>query len=127
MRSIVDQRLITGTQAHHESVCTIYDVIITASSSGQRVETLGDPVDGMRHIPCRLAPLIEIRPTDNENRTNRVQSEYANRVCRLNGHFPDIEVRRHRAVVDNVEWNIRGIEHDGSRKYTRLRLEVIKP
>lgn len=49
------------------------------------------------------------------------------RTVKLNGYYPTIQVRTHRAVVDGVAYLIRGVEHDSERYSTRLQVEVLKP
>src|SRR5438105_4097479 len=127
MRQLLDPRLGATVSDGFPSRCTIQSIPKTAAASGQPVLGVPVDVDGMTKISCRIGPLILIRPTDNENRTNRIQESYLARQLKLDGYFPAILVRDMQAVVDGITYPIRGVEHDGNQFSTRLRLEVIKP
>lgn len=109
------------------SLCTIKQRTETEEASGEVVVTY--PTDLPNHvaIPCREAPLIVSRPTDNEMGIgSRIQTEKQRHVM-LKGYYnATIDVGMG-AVIDGVTHNIVGIESDGSKTYTRLRTEIITP
>lgn len=127
MRPLLDPRLASSLDNFNPARCTIQSVNITSSVAGQKTEGTPTDVLGRVGLSCRIGPMVLIRPTDNENRTNRIQSAYQGRHLKFNGYYPDITVRAHQAVVDGIVYKIRGVEHDGAPFSTRLRLEILNP
>ena len=129
MRTLIDPRLRASLQDDFPSRCTIQNVVHVVSMANQEVPDPASATDvaGLVNIQCRIAPLIEQRPTDNENLPSDIQELYVQRQCKLNGYFPSITPRSMQAIVDGVAYIIRGVEHDGARFSTRLRLEISTP
>jgi hypothetical protein len=127
MGCLFDSRLLSQLDRHYESSCTIQSVIFTSDNANQDVISSTPDVAGMTLIPCRIGPLIEIRPTDDELRSSDIRARRVERQCKLLGYYPGIIPREMQAVVDGVTYPIRGVEHDGSRMTTRLRLEILTP
>lgn len=130
MRAIIDPRLRASLDNFYESRCTIQLAQYVQTAANQKVLDPAQPwvnVVGMVNLLCRLSPLIEIRPTDNEQRSADMLSKTRARQCKLQDYFPAIQVRDMRAVVDGEAYSIVGVEHDGSKFTTRLRLEILLP
>lgn len=127
MRPLIDPRLRHGIADHWPSLCTIQEVKVIEESSGQMVEEDGPILVLHVDVPCRLGPLIEGTPTDNERRGVMITSQHARRVLKLNGYYPDIVPGKMEAVIGGNTYPIRGVDSDSEMHYTRLRLEVILP
>lgn len=124
---LVDSRQYGRTTNMWPSKCTIKSVIITLSDSNQEIESGTTAIPSMTDIQCILGPVVDHPTSDNEVRTSAIITGVLKRVCKLNGHFTEIIARTHKAVVDNIVYNIRGVEHDYTGHSTRLTLEIIKP
>jgi hypothetical protein len=74
-----------------------------------------------------MAPFIETRMTDDEQRTQAVEAKIVRRTVKLNGYFPSIDTRRMVAKIDGILFHIRGVEADSMKYSTRLRLEILTP
>jgi hypothetical protein len=125
MRPLIDSRLRSAIPAHWPARCTIREKVYTFSESNQKVQT--GTKDVIVNVECRLAPLIQERATNDENRTNMVRQITHRGNLKLNGFFPEIIPSEMEAVVDGTVWEIRGVENDGSNFSTRLRVEILKP
>jgi len=125
MRSLIDPRMRTRLRGYWPSICTVQLEKFVQEESGQQKQTGGSDIDGLTKIPCRIGPLIEVRPTDDEIRAGGVVEEYRRRQCKLDGFFPNIQPSGMQAVVDGVVYPIRGVEHDSEKFSTRLKLEVL--
>ena len=88
-------------------------ILISESASKQKVLVGYRAVKGMTDIQCRMAPLIQTRPTDLEVRSEDIIAPDANRELKLNGDYlANIQVRDMIAKVDGVRWQLRGIRTD---------------
>lgn len=127
MRALLDPRLRGSIPDHWPSVCTILAVTYTTNDDNQTIPSGVVAVEGLVDIPCRIGPIIKERPTDDEIRTQDIYSDFTRRYLKLNKYCPEIMERIQQAVVDDVTYEIRGVEHDSERFSTRLRLEIIEP
>ena len=128
MRPIINTgRLQTSMGDFYPSRCTIATQLYTTNAANQLVPSGEAPIGGLVNISCRLGPLIRERPTDLERRGSDVSSLKTSRQCKLNGYFPQIVANTMVAQVDDISYSIVGVEHDGSRFTTRLRLEIVTP
>ncbi len=127
MRQLIDPRLRSAIPDHWPDKCTIVQVLYRTTESNQQIPRGFVPVAGMVDIPCRIGPIIEVRPSDDEIRVTNVIEQYRRRQLKLNKYLPQIVPREMQALVDGVYYPIRGLEHDGSKFTTRLKLEVITP
>lgn len=130
-RSLLDPRMTSQLQGHWSSYCTIQQVTVPASStqaSGQLFPALQYSNQlGMVNIPCRIAPDQYQTPTDNERKSMETAATVTKRTVKLNGYYPTIKPRNHRAVVDGVAYWIRGVESDSERAHTWLQCEMMLP
>jgi len=124
---LLDPRLRTTIDGAFTSRCTIATPGFTTTVAKQKIPGTPVPVSGLSSIACRIGPLIELRPTDTERRGAEVVKLVQVRQCKLNGYFPTIIANQHLAQVDGTDFPIIGVEHDGNRFSTRLRLQVITP
>ena len=125
---LLDPRLRTTIDGAFTSRCTIATPDFTLNVAKQKVPDGNfTTVSGLSNLACRIGPLIELRPTDTERRGAEVSKLITVRQCKLNGYFPSIVANTHFAQVDDVDYPIIGVEHDGNRFSTRLRLEVVTP
>src|SRR5262245_21117877 len=97
--SLLNTRIITSQSiSMYPSLCTIYDKNDSTEDSGSEVPGVPTPAVGMVDIPCRVAPIILIRPTDVEERRDSITREYENRTINLFGYFPQIDKANQHAV-----------------------------
>lgn len=127
MRPLIDPRLRPTVDESYPSRCTIQRVTYTTTAANQRIATGATVVPGMSHLPCRLAPIIFVRPTSDEIRDSKILESYDRTQLKINRYLPAITSRDMVAVVDGVTWPIRGVEADSSSFSTRLKLEKVKP
>lgn len=106
------------------SVCSVMASSVTANATGQQVVTLA-PVTGLASLPCRISPLILLRPTDVEEAMEKMTVKTAERVAVLYG-TPAISTD-HILRVDGLDWDITSVQTDGNKKLTRLRLRRETP
>lgn len=131
VRRLIDPRLRNAIQEHWPSRCTIYQIAITLDAANQPIPTT--PTLVLRPVECRIGPLILIRPSDAEIRDQKVTEVYAHREIKLNGYYPQITPHYMNASVTTAPsttpevWHIVGVEEDGNKFSTRIRVEVIKP
>lgn len=72
--------------------------------------------------------MVIISPSDDETRTESITYGRERRTLFINGQYRDrISSETMWAVVDGVKFTIRGVESDGQKSYTRLRIEVMSP
>ena len=127
-RTILDPRLMsTLRDSSFPSRATFRTVTFTTNAANQPVPNGGTPIPAMTGIPCRIGPLIELRPSDTEVRTAQIQEKQEHRQLKLSGYFPQIQTRVMDAVVDGVPYRIVGNEADSQLFCSRLRLEAITP
>lgn len=86
------------------------------------VQLTGNVLDS---IPCRLGPLVLIRPMQSESREEGAIADYTGRHLKLSGYYPSIEIRTMVVLIDGVTYQIRGIEHDSQNFSTRLHIENV--
>jgi hypothetical protein len=127
MRPLIDPRLRWDIPEIWPSKCTIQQITFTQTASNQDIQSGVTDVTGMKNIPCLMAPLIELRPTDDESRIAQIEDRNQRRQIKLNGYFPTIVSRTMQAVVDGKIWPIRGVEHDSLHFSTRLKVEIVTP
>ncbi len=127
MPRLLHPRLQASLREHFTSRCTIASKVYTVSESRQRVRTGNAPIAGMVDIPSSQAALILIRPTDKEDRTQKILSTDTQRQVKLLGFYPQIVAEQMEAIVDGVTFQIVGVEADSLSFSTRLKLEIIKP
>jgi hypothetical protein len=94
---------------------------------GAQVTSNWTNVAGLEAVPCRVAPLIEDRPASREDRREYATVGRTELHIALRGYYPTINSSGHRFLVDGVRYNITAVEHDGNKKRTRLRVELVKP
>lgn len=125
MKNLVDPRLESHLPNHWPSTCEIRTVSYAVSASNQRIKS--GAVTLYTRVPCRMSPLSKTRTTDNEARSETMESALKQRILKLNGYFPLIVPRDMDAVVDGVVFPIRGVENDSQRWSTRLFVEDLTP
>lgn len=126
-REITDPRLRIALHRLWPSTCTIQLILTTTSTANQAVPSGASTVSGMDEIPCRIAPIVRERPTDDLAVRTVVDEYHVRRHVLLNGYFPTIKVDEMQAVIDGVTYPIRGVDFDGNRFTTRLKVEIVRP
>lgn len=126
-RKLIHPKLRTNLKDHWPSLCTIQSVNYTEEGTGQETSTSESSVTGMVNLPCRLGPLVEVTPTDDERRTSSMSVGYSRRNLKINAYLPQITPEAMVALVDGVKYQIRGVDSDSEHFSTRLRLEVVEP
>ena len=108
----------------YPSRCTIRMQTVVVVKGQATYETSDLIVD----IPCRVAPDILERPTDSEKPGQPFVYTSIRRRVALARYVPQIQAHTQMtAVIDGTEFNILGVEHDGNKTYTRLRVELVSP
>lgn len=128
--SLMDPRLRRAIPMAWPSLCSIQTILTTTSASYQETPSGGSDIVGLQEIPCRLEPLTQGRGSisDDLQRGGVVQEYHIKRHLDLNGYFPQIVADGSmQAVVNGETFPIRGVDSDGQRYITRLRLEVVNP
>ncbi len=125
VRQLIDSRLRNGIPDVWPSLCTIQSKVYSFSGSNQLTPVAYNDVVGQVNIPCRLAPRFIGRVEYDEKRTDRMTSVYNQRELMLNAYLPSIQVRDQVATVDSVTYQIRGLDVDGQKFLTRLRVEIV--
>jgi hypothetical protein len=74
------------------------------------------------NAPCRRSPLILQRPVSGEDDGQITILGIAQEMVAFNKHLPEIKLTD-RFVTDGLEFDIKNVEHDGNKTYTRIRLE----
>ena len=124
MHQLVDPRLADNIQDFWVDTCDILTETYTTSASGERIHSSYTAFKAS--VPCRLGPLIEVRPTDDKLKGADIESQHQNRQCKLKGFHSDITTEMF-CRVQGIVFPIRGVESDSQYWSTRLKLEVIKP
>ena len=127
MRSLLDPRLRAVMPEAWPSFCRVQTISTTVDAANQPIPTTPTTVAGMSAIPCRVGPLIQVRPTDEETRDTSITMTTLHREVKLNGYFPTITPHTMNAVIDGVAYHIVGTDVDGCKFSTRLRVEIIRP
>jgi hypothetical protein len=102
------------------SLCTIKESDGAVTSSG-RPDPTYSAVAGMEGIPCRRAPLTLNQPAEREKRQEHKQRGTEEYHIFLQSMFVSITGDMV-AEVDGVQYGIVGLEHDGQKTQTRLRV-----
>lgn len=125
--NILHERLWQELGAFYPSWCRIlYRTTPSISPLGEM--QAGFPtLAGHDYIACRLsAKAGNTQEQASEVRTAESTYTSAMRHCGLDGYYPQITDTMI-AVVDGVEYDIRGVVHDGTKAHTKLMLELITP
>src|SRR5262245_4160848 len=127
-RSLIDPRLRHSIPDHWSSLCTIQEIKYVENAAGQKVPdgSLSD-VPELKNIPCRLGPIREENPTDDERRGVNITGGIQRRNLKLNGYFPEIRPTVMWAKVDGVTYSIVGVDSDSQMFSSRLRVEIVEP
>lgn len=113
--------------AQFTSLCTIQSPNNVLGPSGQPDLTQYTDVTGMVAIPCKSAPVSNIRIQATEVKALAEIMSAQLRHILLAGYFPDIANHTEwRAVVDGVAWDILGAESDSTYQMTRLEVKLAK-
>ena len=123
VRQLIDKRLRNAIPDFWPSLCTIQSKVYAFSGSNQLAPVAYNDI--YVDIPCRLAPRFIGRVEYDEKRSDRMTTDYNQRELMLNAYLPDIQVRDQVATVDGVTYQIRGIDNDGQKFLTRLRVEIV--
>lgn len=118
-RGLVHPHMLERIQpGFYPSLCTIQELNSVRDSVGQPISV---PTDLLEHtdLPCRIAP----RST-REVRTENIIYVNATHHIALGGYYPAI-TENMAAVVDDVSYDIEGVEWDGNQKTTRLWVRII--
>ena len=126
--ALVDPRLFDRLRrTHWVSVCAIYDTTDTQSSITGEVGRVknASPVSGLERIACNLSQVLGRGADVSEIRNT--QSTYVSQQyeCQLDAYYASIEEDMV-AVVDGVEFDIRGVKQSSVRSHTVLILERVR-
>lgn len=118
-RGLVHPHMLERVQPNfYPSLCTIMQPNGARDSVGYKVPR-PTILQGHADIPCRIAP----RST-REVRTEDIVYVNATHHVALGGYYPDI-AEQMAAVVDDVTYDIEGVEWDGNQKTTRLWVRIL--
>ena len=126
--ALVDPRLFDRLRrTHWISVCAIYDTTDTQSAITGEIGRAknASPAAGLERIACNISQVLGRGADFSEQRTpvsTYVAQQYE---CQLNAFYSGIEEDMV-AVVDDVEYDIRGVKQSSVRSHTVLILERIR-
>ncbi len=120
-RAIVHPRLMDALENFYVQRCTFQQLSHTQDAYGQLVEDWAD-VAGLIGIPCNLWDRSGIGDEKTANKQITTLSPY--RVA-LQGLYLAVTTIM-RVVIDNISYNISGIEHDSQRTATYINCERVQ-
>lgn len=124
-RALVHPQMLNRLPQFYPSEATIESGVESRDSFGSPTLTW-TVLANHRDIPCRISPLTVQTPTfTSEARLESLTYLTTTHHIALRGYFPEIEATM-RAVIDDVAWDIKGVEHDGQNVTTRLRVNRVE-
>ena len=128
LRTIIDPRMQNAIPDLWPSRVSFFNVVTTPNVEGQPVVTTYTAIPSMTNLECRLAPFFshQGRVTDNEIRGSKITELFQYRTCKINGNIPAVP-RKMVAVVNEIMYQVRGVEQDSQSFCTQVRLEILKP
>ena len=119
-RPLVNPRMLEHLEpSFYRGGCTIQENIPSRNAYGEDVAAWSD-LAGHVAIPCHLAP-----DTGRETRGAELTISETTHVALLSGRYDRID-NTHRAVIDDVVYDIVGVDHDAQDSMTRLRLRIVQ-
>jgi hypothetical protein len=112
---------VSAASYAYESLATLRPNTQTEDTTGQTINSFADS-NTYKNIPCRIAPLVLIRPQHQEPKSSTVLAYEANWQVNLSVVIPlDSKVlSQYQIKVDGKIYQIKGIDADGSGKTMRL-------
>ena len=103
------------------SLATFLGITKTVATDGQETHTFAAIDSAHSNIPCRLSPLISVRPQQQESQQGVVQQSEAKLQAHLSKYVADI-VNDWQLQVDGTVYEIVGSEPDGQKLTSRVNL-----
>jgi hypothetical protein len=124
-RPLTHPRLLDRLPNFYPEKATIQQATASGNSFGDQTLVWAS-VSGLVNLDCRVAPLTIQTPTfANEARLEALTYHTTTHQIAMRGYYPEIQETM-RALVDNVDWDIKGVEHDGQGVTTRLRVNRVE-
>ncbi|HEY8766044.1 MAG TPA: hypothetical protein VIP09_02080 [Dehalococcoidia bacterium] len=117
-RALTHPRFLAKLPDIYPFKAAIQQATASGTSFGTLVETWAT-VSGLGLIDCRVAPVLA-----QEMRGPQFTQLVTTHQIALRGYYPQI-VETMRAVVDDVGWDIQGVEYDGNKITTRLHVLAV--
>ncbi len=116
---IVHPEMLARIQPNfYPSLCTIQESNPVRDTFGQQIPAWANVVD-LVDLPCRISP----RSTREVRSENQVYVDATHQVA-LVGYYATIHEGM-QAVVDDLAYEIEGVEWDGNQKTTRLFVRIV--
>lgn len=124
-RALIHPGMLGALPLFYPSKATIQQAVPSGGRFGDQTFTWS-LVPNLLDIDCRIAPLTVQTPTfANEARLENLTYLTTTHHVALRGWFPQIQETM-RALIDDVAWDIKGVEHDGQASMTtRLRVNRV--
>lgn len=124
---LIDPRMVPSLVPQMwRSECAVYDTDDAANAIGEvtRIKQAA-PVAGLERIRCNISQVLGQGADINEMRTPGSTFVAELRECQLDSYYGGIEEDMV-AVVDGVQYDIRGVKQASVRSHTVLILERIR-
>lgn len=116
---IVHPEMLARIQPNfYPSLCTIQESTDARDTFGQQIPAWLN-VSDLEDLPCRISP----RNTREVRSEDQVYVDATHQVA-LAGYYPTIHEGM-QAVVDDLPYEIEGVEWDGNQKTTRLFVRIV--
>lgn len=120
----------TCASAVYPSLATLRPITKATDTTGQETHTFADSTTAGQHdLPCRLSPLIQLRPQLQEPARGigiltdqRFQLNFESYINLTVSTLVQWQVK-----VDGVIYQILSVESDGSKIVTRMEVAIISP
>jgi len=119
IKPLTQPNLLSALVNFFPTTCTIQSSTESRSPSGQ-VTLVWANYTGHVSIPCRIAP-AKVNEIKQQNQTYTI----GDKIVLLRGYYQTITAKM-RAVINSINYDILGIEHDGQNIQTRLTVRIAK-
>jgi hypothetical protein len=129
-RGLVHPRLMLSVEriTHNSTVTFQAKTLGEPSASGARLPVWTDVDEDHTDLPCMIAPVTgagaSTGATSGEVRADTGVYDVDARTVSILRHLPDI-TEKHRAVIDDVNWQIVDVAWDSQHTQTRLRVRKV--
>lgn len=114
---------VTAAADVYPSLATLRPISKSRGTTGQWLHTFADSTDPTQvNLACRLSPLIQIRPQDQEKQLADDERAAANSQLNF-ASYVNVALQTlltWQVKVDGVVYQIKSVEHDGMSLTTRM-------
>lgn len=122
MSPLIHPRLLESLVNHYPSLCQIKTYTVTRETTGEEIATWST-LPGHEAIRCYVSRRSQ-QGAEEVGAGTWTHSE-SQRVVALAGHYPAIKEKMH-VLIDLVEWDIVGVQHDSQGVSTNLIIERVE-